>query len=348
MPRRCVARYAPAALFAFALAVASCGSRTNLGCETEVAIVKAPPTLYFVLDRSTSMRELGKWGSERSAISALIAGLGAGANFGAAVFPPASDNQCAAGEEVMPPQAGVDQPTVDANPVAQAFLTATSPPPLGGTPTAKTLEALLPELSKLPGHTFVVLATDGGPNCNPDLSCPIERCTSNIDGVDPKCQPGMPPNCCSAVPPPTGPEGCLDDRGAVAAAAALEASNIPVFVIGVPGSAPYAATLDEVAIAGGEARAAEPYYYRVDSADQAALSDVLAEIVVQASRTCDVKLATDSTSPLEVSVGGAPVAVGAPDGWTLAADIVSFHGASCQAVLSGASVDVKAYDECRH
>ena len=57
--------------------------------------------------------------------------------------------------------------------------------------TAATRSALLPKLSALPGKVIVVLATDGGPNCNPDAMCDIGECQENIEG----CVPGE--TCCA-------------------------------------------------------------------------------------------------------------------------------------------------------
>jgi hypothetical protein len=58
----------------------------------------------------------------------------------------------------------------------------------------------------LEGEKYVLLATDGGPNCNPILRCEADECTVNLDG---KCDSGG--NCCeTSTGAPLG-ERCHDD-----------------------------------------------------------------------------------------------------------------------------------------
>ena len=171
-------------------------------------------------------------------------------------------------------------------------MNATTVAPVGGTPTAATLTALKPELEGFAGLTFVILATDGGANCDPNAVCDVDTCTANLDGVTITqktdagtaavvCQPLTPPNCC--VPPPLGAGNldCLDTQATTAAVAALKAAGIPVYVVGILGSAPYETMLDGLAQAGGTARATAPYYYRVDTADAQALTTALSEIAAK-------------------------------------------------------------------
>ena len=112
---------------------------------------------------------------------------------------PPGRRACATGSEVM-----ALRPGDSGNATANAFLAATSFTPVGGTPTAATLAALEPELIAFPQLTFAILATDGGPDCDPALSCGTDQCTSNIDGA-----PDCPTEAPTAAPAPSG-LGCLD------------------------------------------------------------------------------------------------------------------------------------------
>jgi hypothetical protein len=212
------------------------------------------------------MSESGKWPAIVNVFFSLMVKLGPRARVGAAVFPDPVMGACVAGGEVIPVSQGGSQAAArevgDYEYLAHLL-------PTGGTPMAATLEALRPRLQSLPGKaTYVVLATDGGPNCNPGVACGSALCQPNIESAL-GCMPGG-PNCCTVVGPGSVLD-CLDSDATVSAVQALAASNIKVYVVGVPGSAPYASLLDQLAQAGQTARQTEPLYYAVDSADQASL-----------------------------------------------------------------------------
>ncbi len=339
-----------------AFTAAACGARTGLlvPLDTEDGGVTGPacigkeipldtkaPNLYFVLDGSTSMQEEDKWTNIRAGIATVIDELGPRAAFGTAVFPQQGFDACATGTEVMPLQPGDSEGVT-----AAAFLAATSFNPTGGTPTAATLEALVPELSSFPQLTFAILATDGGPNCDAALSCDVTTCTSNMDAV-PGCPTGGPPNCCD---PTTGIGGlgCLDGAAAAAAVAALRAAGVSTFVMGIPGSAPYAAVLDQLALAGGVAKASEPFYYQVDTSDTGALATALGEIAAQATATCTFTLSTAPADAglVNVFVNGAAVPQAGANGWTLVGTKVTLEGSTCSAIESGAALSVHVEQGC--
>jgi hypothetical protein len=242
---------------------------------------------------------------------------------------------------VMPVQPGDSQGAT-----AGVFLAATSLSPMGGTPTAGTLEALLPELSAFPQLTFAILATDGGPNCDPALSCGVDQCTSNIDGV-PGCPGGGPPNCCDPAGG-VGGLGCLDGTQTTQAVAALRAAGVETYVMGIPGSAPYAAVLDALAIAGGTGRASEPYYYQVNTSDTGALGAALAEIAAKATESCTFTLTSTPTNPDQVNVyvDGNVVPQGGADGWSLQGTKVTLEGNTCTAVETGTAQTVHVEQGC--
>ncbi|MDP8999298.1 MAG: VWA domain-containing protein [Myxococcota bacterium] len=306
--------------------------------ETPVALEPNVPNLYFVLDRSKSMLDQNKWTNVRSAAANLIGQLKASARFGATLFPGPGGGGCATGAEVMPLRLGDDLGAT-----ANAFLAATALTPNGGTPTAATFRSLLPKFSAVPGITVAILATDGGPNCDPNLvTCPIDQCTSNIDGITDGngvqlCFPNIPPNCCDAAR--SGGTGCLDGNATAQAVAALRAIGVQTYVMGIPGSSPYGPILDQLAIAGGTARSGQPRYYAVTSADESALASAFQDIVTQAMKSCSLILGHAVADPNRVNVyiDGTVVPSSGRDGWSTTGRTVTLKGATCDAFRAAPS-----------
>jgi hypothetical protein len=293
------------------------------------------------------MGEDGKWQTVRAVVAKVITALGARANFAAAVFPSPAQDACAPGVEVMTPRAG-DTPAGQAGYATAALLNATNVPASGGTPTAATLTALRGRLQNLgaAARTFVILATDGGPNCDPAASCDVEGCIPNLEGNAPGCSPGVLPNCCDAQH--FGPEQCLDSAAAVAAVKALHTAGIDTYVVGVPGSGPYAGVLDAIATAGNTARAASPLYYRVDSSDETAFLSAISEIAAKIVASCTLPLSgtPPDSSQVNVFIDETPIAKDAVNGWTLDGSTVTLHGATCDAVTSGSALDIRIIAGC--
>ena len=294
------------------------------------------------------MAEDNKWPTIIEVLANLVVGLGPRANIGAAVFPDPSDTDpCNEGIQVVAPQRG-DAPAGVAGPSATALLTVLGHIGAnGGTPTAATLTALTPLVTSLPGKTYVILATDGGPNCNPRAACDANGCEWNIENTVAACAPGGPHNCC-ADPAYTSYLSCLDAQPSIDAVKALAAQGIPVYVIGVPGSAPYAALLDELAQAGGAARTTEPYYYAVNTTDQSALAATLSSVAAKITGTCTLKLNHVPPDPTLVNVflGGQVLPEGGANGWTLTDQTVTLLGSSCQEIMNGTVVDVRVVAGC--
>lgn len=323
----------------------------NLGPEGGVCacvdqnLVGDVPTIYFVLDRSGSMLEMNKWTNVQITLNELVIAIGPRAKIGAAVFPNPAGDACSTGVQVVAPRLG-DRPAGRAG-ATQAILiqTLSAIPAAGGTPTAATLAALTPLLEANPGRTYVVLATDGGPNCDSFASCDVDSCTSNIDNAT-DCPTGGPTNCCTQ--PDIGPEACLDSQPTLDAVSQLFSAGIPVYVVGVPGSAPYAQLLDQVAQAGGTARGSEPQYYAIDSSDTADLLAALSSIAAKITGTCTLELDAVPPDPglVNVFLDEQPVPQMGPDGWTLDGTTVTILGASCDAILGGSVLDVRVVAGC--
>jgi hypothetical protein len=202
------------------------------------------------------------------------------------------------------------------------WLNATSP--AGNTPTAHALGQALQYFetgagASLVGDRYVLLATDGGPNCSPDpnLTCSVANCIPNREGLT--C-PGEPDQSC-CVPQPAQ---CLDDQATIAAIRTLADAGIHTFVVGMPGSELYSQTLDLFAEAGGEAIGSStsvlPRYYQVESAgNMRGLADVLSRITTQLLTSCRTQLETQPPDPsrLNVYIDGALVPQQGPQGWVL-------------------------------
>ena len=304
------------------------------------------PNLYFVLDRSGSMSDDNKWGTIQHVLAELIVQLGPRARFGAAAFPNPAQDGCAPGVEVFPTRQG-DSPagTVGATELA-LISTLGHISANGGTPTAATLESLASHIQSIPGKTYVIFATDGGPNCDASATCGVDQCTDNIENVS-GCPTGGSPNCCSN-PNYGGPLSCLDTQPAVAAVTALAAAGIPVYIVGVPASEPYADVLDQMAQAGGTARTGEPQYYAITSADQQAFYSTISGIAAKITGTCTLTLGDTPPDPQLVNVffDGKPIPQSGDNGWTLSGTTVTVLGTSCQEILNGDVLDVRVVAGC--
>lgn len=312
------------------------------GC-LELSLLTDAPNLYFLLDRSGSMNDGGKWSTVRTVIAETVTRLGPRGNFAAAVFPDPSGTECAKGIEVMAPRRG-DSPAGRAGPTVLELLAATNLTASGGTPTADTFRSLTPRIASLAGRTFAILATDGGPNCNAAAACDASACIPNIESAA-QCPPAG-PTCCTSLA--YGPTACLDATPTIEAVTALRAAGVPTYVIGVPGSGPYAALLDAVAVAGGTARTTSPKYYNVDTTDASAFARALQQIAAKITATCVLPLAVAPPDPARVNVYLDDVVVpnDSSNGWTLNGSTVTLVGTTCDRVLAGDALDLRVIAGC--
>lgn len=222
--------------------------------------------------------------------------------------------------------------------------------PLGGTPTSLSLRFVkdLPGLQDAEREQFVVLLTDGLPNCNKDNA---------YSGVkDPQlCQCTL-SNCTSLAEK----RGCLDKDATVEAVKELAAKNITTIVIGfgtetATGTGPV--VLDAMARAGGFARTcaegetscgpndpcnpstrlcSRSFY---QAGNQAELSQALEAIsrAVRPGEPCLIKLDPSQlpTDPKLVVVYVEGERTVAGDGtWTLTDRGVLFNGPTCERILA--------------
>jgi hypothetical protein len=166
----------------------------------------------------------------------------------------------------------------------------------------------------LEGSKYVLLVTDGGPNCNSNVSCSVETCTAFMDRLPSmsSCWNGGVPNCCdrvAQVPGGTDPQSlCLDDAATTAELDALRSAGIDTFVIGIPGTGAYADYLDLFAESGGEPVTGKARkYYEVT--DETGLATALGSITTKLVDSCTVHLdqAPPDLNKINVAIDCAPV-----------------------------------------
>ncbi|HEU5076329.1 MAG TPA: hypothetical protein VFU02_19185 [Polyangiaceae bacterium] len=259
-------------------------------------LVDADPVqvnLLLVIDRSGSMNDTAdgfeddKWTAMVDSLDTALDGISGQMSVGLQFFPDASvqgDNGCGVpmGSEIAVPIG----PGADAVDAVKTALDASENAPSGNTPAAAALSLAHDYFTAGPGadlegENYVLLAIDGGPNCNSEISCGAETCTTNIDEPQLPCE-----NCCDGVP-----EACLDDDGAIQQVEALTAAGITTFVVGIPGSdqPAYQAVLDVLAERGGAPAADEsPKYYQVTDASE--LSETLISLTSELVTSCELAL----------------------------------------------------------
>ena len=262
------------------------------GCDPKnFTLQQAPPAeVYLVIDRSGSMAEPGaappqtKWQELRSALDFALTRFDGSISFGLLMYPAAAPCKTSG------PQ--VPLATLNKKPILANF---DASQPSGGTPTAAALNNAAQSISDIGAKNsahFIVLATDGGPNCNYGLSAtPSCSCSS------------VAPALCCTNDPDSCPSGasCLDDKQVLQVLGDLRSQQqIDTFVIGLAGSSGYSALLDQMAVAGGRPQVgAGKKYYAADNQKQleAALSAIAGSVI-----SCAIQLDETPKYPDRVKV----------------------------------------------
>ncbi len=299
-----IGRWVAAALAGAGLttAVASCGSRTGLfgpetgfgGPRADAAVEDAEEDvstrcfpgrftfelaltqLMFVVDRSGSMRftldgvqdaprRQWRWTILQNALRQTITAFDDEIAMGAKFFPEVlsefdlTDPERACRTDTG---AGIAPARGNAASILNVFDTSE---PRGGTPTSEAVRLAAQFLkARRSVASTIVLATDGAPNCNPDLEALTCICTSTFSCAD---------------TPNRGRFSCLDDGRTVATIHDVaDKQKVPVYVIGIGSTErpDFLEVLDDMAIAGGRPRPVAPRHYNVQSEGE--LTSALAEI----------------------------------------------------------------------
>jgi hypothetical protein len=290
-----------------------CGSQGLTASRNQVNVL-------LLLDKSSSMEnqpvdgdDTTLWEATKEALSTTLTDASDEIAFGLQLYPARDEGgipqNCYPDCCEMPSGMDIDVPIEQTSEARDSILAKLDfARPGGGTPTAAALERAYHyfksgEGADLKGSRFVLLATDGGPNCNDDTSCDLSECTLNIDGdpEDPeeKCHLDGGVNCCAS-----NVEGCLDDGGVMKQIDLLRSVGVDTFVVGLTGTEAYAEQLNEFAVAGGRPRKdADEDYYRVDAeGSSAGLIQVFEEITRTLVQSCEIQLTDKPPDLNEVNV----------------------------------------------
>jgi hypothetical protein len=327
----------------------------TLGAELETVNV------LLVIDKSGSMTDQpegfdeNKWDSLVVALDEVLNDVAPVLNLGLLMYPYSSlldiplescGNNCCllqAGESAInvPIGDGVDA-------VGRILPLLADTPPGGGTPTAEALRRAREYLASadLEGDSYVLLATDGGPNCNYDLECEEDRCTANLDD---QCPQG---NCCDG-----NGEYCVDDEDVTGEIEELEQAGIRTFVVGIPGTERYAEYLSAFAEAGGVPNPDSPPSYYAVSADGGVegLVSVFRDVTEQLVESCEVELERVALDPelVNVAVDCEPLRPMEDDGsgWELDTDrtpnVIEISGPICEQIQTSGAKRVDVVFGCK-
>ena len=311
------------------------------GCDPKAfTLQQSPPAeVYLVVDRSGSMVELGsnpaltKWQELLAAVEPVLTQFEGAIHFGTLTYP--VDAEC-----------GITGPQVKFGPFNKGAIMSHlgAQTPAGGTPTAAALNNASSSLRALgtAGATkLVILATDGGPNCNYFLS------------ASPTCSCGLTSSqyCCTNYPQMcVWGKNCLDDAHVLDVIDDLHSNGIDTVVIGLAGTGYYAQLLNQMAVAGGRPNSGSTYYYAANNQTelQAALQTIAVSVI---SCQIDLQEAPEFPEGVKVYMDGVEVPRDPSHqaGWdyTDATTMkIELYGTSCQTLQDGQEHEVIATFPC--
>lgn len=292
---------------------------------------REPPSVLVLLDRSGSMYlpPVDRWTPAVQAINDVVSAYPTGVAFGLGLF--GAGVGCVEGSVVAAPapnQAATIAASLSGDPASRTG---------GGTPTSAMLALARRFYASRGGERYVVLVTDGAPNCNSFQGARTE-CLCTLDD-------------CNATPTPW--LGCLDDLSSIDAVAALASDGIPTWVIGYD-TPQLTATLNAMAAAGGTGR---DTYIPVD--DQVTLSAALDGIAADlVSCTYTLSVSPGDPSYVRVLLDGQPVphssqlTDGGVDPGTTGTFVledggrVRLEGAACERLQDGLTHQLTITREC--
>lgn len=190
---------------------------TSTECEgIDFPVAGRPPSVMFVLDRSGSMGgpTVGEtpWTSCSVAIASVSSQMDHQIHFGLLMYPMEGDVPCLAPDE---PEVPIEPLNAELIEETLGFANLSG----GGTPTANALQKAYEYLVDIEtdGGKYVILATDGAPNCSSDTTLDCGSCVWTAD------------ICTNSIL-------CLDDEGTYAKVQEYsDFWGIDTYVIGVGG-----------------------------------------------------------------------------------------------------------------
>lgn len=306
---------------------------------TRVNLRQQRAEVVLVVDRSGSMNELDasgtrKWPTLLSVLHDVLPSIEESVALGLVLFPSTQVPMATAAQVCGTPSELEPRPSFNNASGVLSVLDRASPG--GGTPTHDAIALAAQYFDRSPdalGRRYVVLATDGAPNCNLALDPTTCICAGPAGTCTPTARSGPITN-------------CLDDRRTIEAIRALTARGIQTFVVGLLGVESFAAVLDAMAVAGGRPRSATPRYYA--AADRAELATALRGIT---TTLVDCRFRLDGPPPdpnlVDVRLGATSLIRDAShrDGWDWTDDThleVTFHGPTCDQVRGASGGEVLA------
>lgn len=302
---------------------AACGSKTGLRLPDVMdvpdvheacvpgrfALQRRSADIVFVIDRSSSMNwglEGGRgatptrWEVLRAVLETALPPYEGSIEMGAAFFPQQTDPNAPI-EELCSAAVRVDVPAGPRNAGAILSILRTTEP-AGGTPTYEALQVTGRYLATRAARgraRYIVLATDGGPNCNENLDPSTCVCTSVDDRGQPTC-PVL----------PQGQYNCLDDTRTLRAIQQSLASGVPTYVIGIddPTRPELTEVLNRMAIAGGRPNTmagSERYYSVRRREDLLRAFDTIQSTIARCAFVTPSR--PDDPDAIEIEADGVPV-----------------------------------------
>ncbi len=266
--------------------------------EGVLSVNPARPVVVLLVDRSASMNQnfpgmggRSKWVTLRSALHDALPPWNDSLELGLQVFPSTVGGcSVAVGPELSPVLNNVDAVLDRLDSLS----------PNGSTPTAVAIEsagAALLSRRTADSAKALILATDGAPDCNPDLDPQTCTCLSGFR--------------CTA-------SRCLDASRTIGRITTLRESGVPTWVIGLRSSDDevFVDTLNRMAYAGGRGQSSTQQFYSASS--QQELEDAFAEIRRQVGACVYLTTSVpDEGGTLELRIAGdsVPYDQTATEGW---------------------------------
>jgi hypothetical protein len=289
------------------------------------------PDIMIVFDKSGSMADgtPTKYDQTATAIKNAVTSAAAAQIYWGLIFFP-SDGSCGIGSA----------PDVDIGPdgASQIPGVLTGNGPNGSTPAHKAIDLAIQSYNLITDDRahFILLATDGMPNCEGDPVTLPTYCSVDADCNNPDlyCEPtGMPPPYPAGLCMPKPKDLAINEI-----TLANEGYGIKTYVVGMDIDTGVADTLNRMAEAGGTARSGDTKYYPVS--DQASLEQTLTNITMQ---IISCTFALDQQPPADpsyigVSVDGTPVPRDPTqtNGWDVSFEqnTITFYGDACATLQS--------------
>jgi len=286
-----------------------CGSESREAQHQDVNVL-------LVMDKSGSMAQTpdgydtDKWSAMSSALQNVLSNVRGDLNLGLEFFPTSASDvpipvdcgdsgRCCEMPEGAEMNVNIGSGWDTVSEILRQFSDAD---PAGGTPTAVALHRAYLYFTEgagadLEGDRIVVLATDGGPNCNADLVCSVDQCTLNIDNAD-----GCPPDgvsCCENTR-----TACLDHDRTLEQIQALAEIDVPTIVVGIPGAEQYYSSLETYAEVGGfiNPDGSIGYYEVPAQGGVQSLTETFETITVALVQDCEILVTEEIQNPNVVNV----------------------------------------------